>query len=319
MSLVKYILDVIGLLDDPKVDGDKVHGFFKEKGLDKYMVINVERIKGDKGSTDFIKIIIPGTNGKSKGGNAPTLGVIGRLGGVGARPLIKGLVSDADGAIIALAVAYKLADMVSRGDELVGDVIITTHVCPNAVVTSHKPAPLISSPVDILELLRREVDSQMDGILSIDATKANLVVKGRGFAITPTIKDGWILKVSEDLINIYMWITGHLPIIVPITLQDVLPFSTPVYHINSIIQPWLYTHAPVVGIATITETVVPGSATDVANIVSLDEGSRFVIKIAKEFTSGNIRFYDENEWNTIVKIHGSIRELLLKGSPVASN
>ncbi len=120
MSLVKYILDVIGLLDDPKVDGDKVHGFFKEKGLDKYMVINVERIKGDKGSTDFIKIIIPGTNGKSKGGNAPTLGVIGRLGGVGARPLIKGLVSDADGAIIALAVAYKLADMVSRGDELVG-------------------------------------------------------------------------------------------------------------------------------------------------------------------------------------------------------
>ncbi len=73
--------------------------------------------------------------------------------------------------------------------------------------------------------------------MSIDATKANLVVKGRGgFAITPTIKDGWILKVSEDLINIYMWITGHLPIIVPITLQDVLPFSTPVYHINSIIH-----------------------------------------------------------------------------------
>ncbi len=245
------------------------------------------------------------------------LGVIGRLGGISARPLIKGLVSDADGAIVALAVAYKLTDMASRGDKLMGDVIVTTHVTPNAIVTPpHKPAPLISSPVDIFELLRREVDPQMDGVLSVDATKANLVVKGSGFAITPTVKDGWILKVSEDLINIYMWVTGHSPIIVPITLQDVLPFSTPIYHINSIIQPWLYTHAPVVGVATITESVVPGSATGVTNIISLDEAARFIIEVAKGFTEGRVRLYDEDEWNIIMKFHGSIREILMRGSPI---
>ena len=316
MTLVKHILDVIDLLDNPKVNGDNIREFFRDKGLDKYMFINVEHVSGDKGSTDFIKIVIPGSSGKSRGGNAPTLGVIGRLGGISARPSIRGLVSDADGAIVALAVAYRLADMASRGDALTGDVIVTTHVTPNAIVTPHKPAPLISSPVNIFELLRREVDPQMDGVLSVDATKANLVVKGSGFAITPTVKDGWILKVSEDLINIYMWVTGHSPIIVPITLQDVLPFSTPIYHINSIVQPWLYTHAPVVGIATITESVVPGSATGVTNIVSLDEAARFIIEVAKGFAEGKVKLYDEDEWNTIMKIHGSIREILIRGSPV---
>jgi len=97
--------------------------------------MSIERVSGEKGSTDFVKIIVPGKRGKYSGGDAPTLGVIGRLGGVGARPLIKGLVSDADGAIIALAVAYKLAEMSMRGDVLDGDVIITTNICPNAVVT----------------------------------------------------------------------------------------------------------------------------------------------------------------------------------------
>jgi len=48
---------------------------------------------------------------ESKKGNAPTLGVIGRLGGVGARPEVIGLVSDGDGALTALSVALKLARM----------------------------------------------------------------------------------------------------------------------------------------------------------------------------------------------------------------
>jgi len=315
MSMLKYLIEIIDLLDNPNVDGDSVRKFFITKGLDKYLTMSIERVSGEKGSTDFVKIIVPGKRGKYNGGDAPTLGVIGRLGGVGARPLIKGLVSDADGAIIALAVAYKLAEMSMRGDVLDGDVIITTNICPNAVVTPHKPAPMMASPASIFELLKREVDPQMDAILSIDATKANLIVKGSGFAITPTIKDGWILKVSDDLINIYMWVTGRLPIIVPITMQDLLPFSTPIYHINSIVQPWLYTHSPVVGVATITETVVPGSASGVTNINTLDETSRFVIEVAKGFTAGSVKFYDEKEWEIIMRLHGEIRHILTRTLP----
>src|SRR5699024_9178274 len=87
---------------------------------------------GPHGSTDFVRVRVPGRHGRAAGGDAPTLGVIGRLGGVGARPNLTGLVSDADGAVSALAVAAKLLSMRARGDTLEGDVLVTTHICPDA-------------------------------------------------------------------------------------------------------------------------------------------------------------------------------------------
>ncbi len=314
MSALKHVLETIDLLEDPKVNGEIVKEWFLSKGF-KDLEINVEHIKGSKGETDFIKIVIPGKRGKSKGGDSPTLGVVGRLGGVGARPALVGMVSDADGAIVALATAYKLAEMRFRGDELPGDVIVVTHICPNAPTRPHKPVPMMDSPVDIFTLLKREADPAMDAILSIDATKANWVVKHTGFAITPTVKEGWILKVSPDLIDIYIRVTGEPPVIVPITMQDIIPFSTPVYHINSIMQPWLYTSAPVVGVAITTRMAVPGSATGATNIWALEQATRFVVEVAKEFTANRIRFYDEEEWKTIIKIHGMVKVIMRKGAP----
>ena len=314
MSTLRHVLEVIDLLEDPRVDGFRVASWFKSKGFSDVEVV-VDRLEGSRGRTDFVKIVIPGSRGKHVGGSAPTLGVIGRLGGIGARPSLIGMVSDADGAIVALAVAYKVAEMRARGEVLPGDVIITTHVCPNAPIKPYKPVPMMDSPVDIFELLRREVDPEMDAILSVDATKANLVVKHSGFAITPTVKEGWILKVSPDLINIYTRVTGEPPVIVPITMQDILPFSTAVYHINSIMQPWIYTDAPVVGVAITTRTVVPGSATGATNIWSLEQATRFIVEVAKDYTTGKARFYDEEEFKEIIRIHGSIKDILRRGVP----
>ena len=77
-------------------------------------IIKVTTLTGEKGSTDFIRIVIPGTQGKTLGGHYPTLGVVGRLGGLGARPERIGFTSDGDGALAALAVAAH------RGRRLVG-------------------------------------------------------------------------------------------------------------------------------------------------------------------------------------------------------
>ncbi|MET1102218.1 MAG: DUF1177 domain-containing protein [Pyrodictiaceae archaeon] len=314
MSTLKHVLEVVDLLEDPSASGEKVRKWLESKNLHG-ISIEVEHVKGDKGETDFIKIVVEGSRGRRSGGDAPTLGVIGRLGGIGARPLLKGMVSDADGAIVALAVAYKLAELATRGDQLEGDVIITTHICPRAPVKPYKPVPMMDTPVELYELVRREVDPAMEAILSIDATKANNVVNYTGFAITPTIKEGWVLKVSPDLLDIYMRVTGEPPVIVPITMQDVIPFTTPVYHINSMVQPWVYTTAPVVGVAITTRTPVPGSATGATNIWALEQATRFVVEVAKEYTAGNIKFYDEEEWRKIVEIHGSIREIMRRGVP----
>ncbi|MEM0050502.1 MAG: DUF1177 domain-containing protein [Candidatus Bathyarchaeia archaeon] len=307
-------MEIIDLLENPKINGMGVKKFFEEKGL--LMEIKVEALQGTKGSTDFIEIRIPGASGKTRGGPAPTLGIIGRLGGIGARPAYIGMVSDADGAIVALASAYKIAEMSKRGDVLPGDVVITTHICPNAPTRPHKPVPMMESPVDIFTLLRKEVTADMDAVLSVDATKANWVIKHTGFAITPTVKEGWVLKVSQDLIDIYMRVTGEPPVIVPITMQDITPFSTPIYHINSMMQPWLYTSAPVVGVAITARLALPGSGTGITNFIALEQATRFVVEVAKDFTMGRARFYDPEEWDIIMKIHGPISHVLKRNIPM---
>jgi len=316
VSALKHVLEVVDLLEDPKVNGKIVKKFFEDKGLLEYMNIEIETIQGEKGSTDFITIRIPGREGKSSGGKAPTLGVVGRLGGIGARPAQIGLVSDADGAIVALAVTYKITEMMKRGDAIPGDIIVTTHVCPNAPTRPHHPVPMMDSPVDIFILLKKEVKPEMDAILSVDATKANWIIKHTGFAITPTVKEGWILRISPDLIDIYIRVTGEPPVIVPITMQDIIPYSTPVYHLNSMMQPWICTKAPVVGVAITTRMAIPGSATGVTNFIALEQATRYVIEVAKEFTAGRAKFYDEKEWEIIMKIHGSVDKIMKAGAKV---
>jgi len=65
--------------------------------------VSVEEVRGGKGKTDFVKVAIAGTQGRLQGGTGRTLGIVGKLGGLGARPRRIGLVSDGDGAVAAVA------------------------------------------------------------------------------------------------------------------------------------------------------------------------------------------------------------------------
>jgi hypothetical protein len=137
--------------------------------------ITVEEVRSDKGKTDFVKIVIAGTQGHRRGGTARTLGIVGKLGGLGARPKRIGLVSDGDGAVAAVAIALKIARMQMEGDPLPGDVIISTHICPDAPTRPHQPVEFMVSPVGVEEMNAREVFPEMDAILSIDTTKERAI------------------------------------------------------------------------------------------------------------------------------------------------
>jgi hypothetical protein len=308
--LLKQVLEIYELLDSPMASGEKVANLLGSRGLDD---VSVKTIKGERGQTDFVKIMVPGTDGKMAGGSAPTLGVVGRLGGIGARPEMVGIVSDADGAITALSVALKLADMRGKGDRLKGDIIIATHVCPNAPITPHEPVPFMGSPVGIGVMNREEVDGRMNAVLSIDTTKGNRIVKWRGFAITPTVKQGWVLKVSDDLLDIMEITTGRIPRVCSITTQDITPYGTGIDHINSIMQPATATDAPVVGVAITAEVPVPGCATGASHVTDIEEAARFVLEVAKAFGKGLCRFYDEEQWELIVKRYGPLKDLQTMG------
>lgn len=308
--LLKQILDVYEYIDTATANGEEMKEYMESLGAKE---VEVKTISGDKGKTDFIRIRIPGLEGKSKGMDAPTLGVLGRLGGVGARPERIGMVSDADGAVVALAVAAKLLDMQKKGDFLHGDVIISTHICPNAPTQPHKPVPFMGSPVDMATVNREEVDGELDAILSIDTTKGNRVINHRGFAISPTVKEGYILKVSDDLLDIMEITTGKLPVVFPITTQDITPYGNDVYHINSILQPSTATTAPVVGVAITTEVPVPGCATGASHPFDLEQVARFTIEVAKAFGRGDCKFFDEVEFDRLIKLYGNMHHIQTLG------
>ena len=46
------------------------------------------------------------------------------------------------------------------------------------------------------------MSGELDAILSIDTTKGNRIINKRGFAISNTVKAGYILRVSEDLLSV---------------------------------------------------------------------------------------------------------------------
>jgi len=303
---LKQVLEICELLDRPDACAQLVRDFFDERSI---TGAEVEKARSRRGSTSFFKLLIPGFDGKSGGGRAPTLGIVGYLGGVGARPERVGLVSDADGAIAALAAGLKLGDMCRVGDRFAGDVVIATHISPASPAIPHEPVPFMSSPLDMAQMNMRLVDPRMDAILSIDATKGNRIINGRGFAISPTVKEGYILRVSEDLLAIQQVVTGRAPSVFAITTQDITPYGNGVYHLNSILQPAAATDAPVVGVAITSETAVPGSATGANQEIDIEQAARFAVETAKSFGGGTARFYDRREFARLVRLYGPMKHL----------
>ena len=299
--MLKQVLEIVDLLDSPTVNGQQVAELLQGRGAQQ---VHVSRVEGTRGSTDFIKVVVPGTQGKSRGGQNPTLGVIGQLGGIGARPEMIGLVSDADGAIAALALALKLTDMQARGELLLGDVIVTTQICPYAPTLPHDPVPFMNSPVDVTVMNAYQVDSEMDAILSIDTTKGNRIINQRGIAISPTVKEGMILQVSDDVLNAMEIVTGRRPVTFPVTMADITPYGNGLHHLNSIFQPASATSAPLIAVAITTETVVPGCATCASHEVDIAAAAQLSLQVAKEFGANRCKFYDQEQFALMGKLYG---------------
>lgn len=309
---MKYAIEAYELLDSPSVSGERVKEALTEAGVEG-KDITVKRVQGPKGHTDFVKVWFHGSQGKRSGGSAPTLGIVGRLGGIGARPERIGLVSDGDGAVSAVAAAMKLGRMASIGDVLKGDVFVSTHICPDAPTRPHDPVPFMDSPINMVIANGEEMSDELDGVLSIDTTRGNRVINHRGFAISPTVKEGYILRTSEDLLSLMASVTGKAPVVFPITTQDITPYGNDLYHLNSIMQPCTATAAPVVGVALTAETAVPGCATGSSQIVDIEEAVRFSIEVAKEFGEGKISLYDEREFQHLLDLYGSMKHLQTMG------
>ena len=82
--LYKQLIELFDILDSASASGAQVVEYFRSIVPD--CQVETYPLEGPKGHTDMVRILIPGRNGKSKGGSAKTMGILGRLGGLGARP-----------------------------------------------------------------------------------------------------------------------------------------------------------------------------------------------------------------------------------------
>jgi hypothetical protein len=303
-----HVVEAIDLLDAP-VWGRDVADVLVGAGLD----VEVNSVTGDRGRTDFLTITIPGANGRLAGGDSPTTGIVGRLGGIGARPEAVGLVSDGDGAVAAVAAALALARAASRGDRLPGDVMIGTHVCPEAPTEPHEPVPFMGTPVSMEVMNRWEVRPEMDAVLSIDTTKGNKILNWKGIAITSTVLEGWVLPVAPDLVELYEQVCGVPARVLPLSTYDITPYGNGLYHVNSILQPAVSSGVPTVGVAITAETAVPGSATGASHPADIALAVSFVVEAGKRFGAGRLSFYDEAQYHEALRRYGSMRRLQTGG------
>ncbi|MFI5444962.1 DUF1177 domain-containing protein [Polaromonas sp. UC242_47] len=303
---MKHISDIIELLSSAHVTGEAVAQYLRDIGD---CHVKVTRLERGEAATDFLSIEVPGLDP-----TAPRLGIVGRLGGIGARPTMLGLVSDSDGAIVALGAAAKLLDMARRGDTLPGSVHIHTHICPRASTRPHHPVPMMRSPFPMQEMMSHEVDPRMDAILSVDTTRGNRLVNHRGVALTPVAKQGWLLPIPEMLLDVMSWVSGELPVTLPLTTQDITPYENGLPHVNSIMQPAIATDAPVVGVALTAQSTVPGCATGVTNAWDADVAMRFCIEVAKLFGQRTLHFVNEEHWAELQARYGSLAHLQTVGN-----
>lgn len=285
-SMLKNVMAVYEVLDNPGVKGEDVASLFTRA--------DIETVT-EEGSTDFVKIEF--------GSGSPTLGIIGQLGGIGTANRV-GLVSDAEGALTVLACALQLEKI-----KVEGSIIVTTHICPTAPIIPHELVDFMGAPLSISTMMDHFVDERMDAVLSVDTTRGNRIINYKGFALSPTVKEGYILRVSEALLDVQQRVTGKLPVVFPITMQDITPYSNEVYHLNAIMQPATRTDAPVVGVAITSEVVVPGCATGTNQLLDVECAARFCVEVAKEYTEGKCTFYHEEEFQKLKKMYGSMNHL----------
>lgn len=310
MTAWAAVLEVAGLLERASVDGPQVASLLETAGVEQMRVTHLE---SEHGATDVVTGMVGGRSGRSRGGDAPTLGIIGRLGGVGARPARTGYVSDGDGALATLACALHLARLRASGDVPAGDVRFATHVCPRARIRPHHPVPYMVSPLTQAQMNEHEVDAAMEALLCFDTTRGNRLVNRRGIAVTATIKEGYILQVSEDLLDLVQNVTGRLPAVLPVSTQDITPYENGLYHLNSLLQPATATSAPVVGVAITAEAAVAGSATGASQLVDVEEAVRFGIEVATAYGEGRCAFFDAEEFSRLRELYGPMDHLQTPG------
>lgn len=250
-----------------------------------------------KGTTDMVRTAFPVRAANRSGAALPPSACSAASEASGARPERIGFVSRRRRSACRALVRSEAHRHAPQGRRACRRRVRLDSRVSHAPTMPHKPVPFNGSPVATAAVNKEEVTDELDAILVVDTTKGNRIANYRGFAISPTVKQGVILRVSEDLLDLVEIATGRRPNVFALSMADITPYGNGLYHLNSILQPCTATDAPVVGVAITTETAVPGCATGATHLTDLDEAGTFMLETAKAFGEGSCSFFDEPSSN----------------------
>ena len=304
--MLREVLDVLDFMTSPKASAADFEKLLPA-GAHR---VKIDRLDTERGSMEFVKILFPGSRGKSSGGDLRTTGIIGSLGALRVPGDKMGLVSDADGCLVALAVALRLARMASKGQTLASDVIVSTQICHDGRAEPHDPYPFVMSPITSSLKHPRLVDAAMDGLVVVETCKSNKLVSHKGFAISHVAKEGYLLRLHSDMIHIMEMVTGRLPVIFPVSQQDLTPYESGIHHVCGMMLGNLFTDAPVLGVPITTESQTWPAWTNVSHATELDQAGRFCLEVATRFGLGECEFFYENDYAGMKKLYGPIRPVV---------
>lgn len=304
--MLKEVLETIDVLDHPKA-GAKEFNELLPPGV---CETKIEPFSGPLGSTEFVTYTFKGREGRSSGGKARTMGIIGSLGAMRLPGEYKGLNSDADGGLVALACVLRLARMWSREQALKGDVIVTTHICQSGHPEPHDPVPFVMPPMPVDDEYRRLTHPDMEAILAPETAKGNRIFNQSGFAITPPVKQGYILRPHVSLIHTMEMVTAQPARVFPINTQDVTPFGNDIHHVCGMMLPGQFTDAPVVGVPITAQNQVLAAATGVYQATILEAAGRFCVEVATAYGIGDCHLFYQADFDAMTARYGSMAHLL---------
>ena len=79
------------------------------------------------------------------------------------------------------------------------------------------------------------------------------------------------------------------------------------------VEPVIPQEITITRVAITTEVMVPGCATGASHFADVEEAARFMLEVAKYFGKGDLKFYDEEEYELLKKLYGPMNHLQTLG------
>lgn len=199
--LFKHLIELYELLDSPQASGAIVADYLK--AIDPECTVETYPLEGPKGITDMVRVRIPGAHGKSSGrrrADHRSARPLGRFGSTSRthRIRIRRRWRTHRARLRRKAARHAQERRRSTWRRIREHACVPAcahHAAQTRAVHGLCPRPPRPS------MPKRSHPSSMP-FLVVDTTKGNRIANNRGFAISPTVKQGVVMRVSEDLLGI---------------------------------------------------------------------------------------------------------------------